>query len=341
MAENDANTVVVDSSSTAEATAVEQEIPSAGSERIEWQKTGKITPKAAPTPASEASPKAKAESAAASEAAPQEKSRDNAATRLQEILADLKTAGLSPAELKTFKREAAKTQAESSPAKPPEVKPVELAEPKEPDMNAAEYQGADGWTKYEADVRKYTRELAKYEAAKAVENYKTGQRQAEELSRVQQQIKTGREKYQDFDQKAEPIIAEFSKDLSSPVSQAIGTSPVFEHLIYTIGGDSEAFIKLAKENPLAAVKRVGVLEALILEELKGSAKETPRDDKTGQFQSAPEKKAKAVSSAPAPPAEVGGKGTPPADEVEAALESGNQSRYNELMNARDLARRKR
>ena len=80
--------------------------------KASWNKGERsiVKPKEAPAPSKEVKEPSASESdetAAAPEAAPkQEQRRDNAASRLQELLADLKKAGLSPAELKTFKRQA-------------------------------------------------------------------------------------------------------------------------------------------------------------------------------------------------------------------------------------------
>lgn len=338
MTPTDANNAVVETSSATP--EVEQSIPAAGPERIEWQKTGTL-PKAASTPAPEGEQSPK--SAPASEAGKQEK-KSPAALRLEEVLADLKAAGFDgPADLKTFKREAAKTtQAEPSPAKQPEVKAAPAAEaPTKPDMKDPKYEGDAGWELYEADVDKYNRAFASFEAKNAVEAYKREQTQQEQLKHVLKQIETGRKTYADFDQRTEPVFKALTANLDSPVSQVVGESPVFEHLMYAIGQQGEEFLALVKSNPQMALKKAVILESLVMEELsKGkTTEEKPRDDK-GQFLP-PEKKAKTVSDAPPPPHEVGGKGTPPADEVEAALKSGDQTRYNDLMNRRDLANRKR
>ena len=338
----DANPVAVDSS--AAAPEVEQSIPSAGPERIEWQKTGKITPKAAPAPASDASSKEKVESAAASEAAPQEKApkRDTAESRLAEILADLKTAGLSPAQLKTFKREAAaQTQAEPSPAKQPEQKPVQKLEPpKEPDISAAEYQGEDGWNKYEKAVRQFNKDNAKYEAAVALENYKQDQVRQAQAAKIGQEFDAAVKKYPDFQEKAAPLMTALLTDkaISPFVAEVIGNSPLLTDVVYTLGRNMDDFINLAKRDPVMALKKVAVVEHLISEEFAKSQDGKARDEK-GQF--VPEKKAKTVSEAPAPPVDVGGKGTPLADEVESAVERDDTAAYMAAKNRRDLASRKR
>lgn len=333
----DANNSVVETSSTAQ--EVEQEIPSAGPERIEWQKTGKTTPKADSTPAPEVD---KTKSAPASETGKVQEKKSPAAERLEEVLADLKSAGLTPAELKTYKREAAKqTQAEPSPAKQPEVV-QKLEAPKEPAMEDPKYAGDDGWKMYEADVRKFNKDFAEYSANQAVEKFKSDQVKAEQSKKFDAEVVEAKKRYPDFDKIAPAVATAINQDAQIPyaVKQVIEDSPVFFDLTYVLGENTEAlaeFQKLARTDPRAAIKKVILMEQGIEAKLAGT--EAARNDK-GQFQPTPEKKGKTVSSAPEPPRELGGKGTPPADEVEAALESDDQAAYNAAKNRRDLASRK-
>lgn len=332
----DANNVAVETSSTAQ--EVEQEIPSAGPERIEWQKTGKTTPKADSTPAPEVD---KTKSAPASETGKVQEKKSPAAERLEEVLADLKSAGLTPAELKTYKREAAKqTQAEPSPAKQPEAQKLEA--PKEPDMKDPKYAGNDGWEKYEADVKQFNKDNAKYEANQAVEKFKSDQVKAEQSKKFDAEVVEAKKRYPDFDKIAPAVATAINQDAQIPyaVKQVIEDSPVFFDLTYVLGENTEAlaeFQKLARTDPRAAIKKVILMEQGIEAKLAGT--DAARNDK-GQFQPTTEKKGKTVSSAPEPPRELGGKGTPPADEVEAALESDDQAAYNAAKNRRDLASRK-
>lgn len=344
MTPTDANTAAVETSSTAPAAEVEQSIPAAGPERIEWQRTGKYTPKADSTTAPEGEQSSK--SAPASEAGKPQEKKSPAAERLDEVLADLKAAGLSPAELKTFRKEAAKsTQAESSPAQTPiEVKapaPKALEAPKEPDMTDQKYQVDGGWDIYTADVVQFNKDNAKYEAALAVENYKREQTQKQQSEVIAKEFAAAEKKYPDFNEKSGPLLNTLltDKSIHPVVPEVVGNSPLFTDVLYVLGGEMADFLQLAKTDPLRAVKKVGVIEHLIAEELaKSPAAEAQRNEK-GQF--TPEKKSKAVSDAPAPPVEVGGKGTPPADEVDAALESGDTRAYIDAQNRRDLASRKR
>lgn len=319
-------------------------------QRSEWRMTGKLPEKQSEvkTKSSDTAPVKDAEtSAAASEAAPQEKHRDNAATRLQEILADLKNAGLSPAELKTFKREAQKqTPAESSPAKPPEkAAPVTTLEaPKEPSIEDPKYTGEDGWKQYEADVRKFNRELASYEAKKAVEDYKREQLQKQQIDMVQKEFAAAETKYADYKDKTQPLIDALIADMNAApeaktihpiVIDAIGSNPLCADILYVIGPQKDEFLQLARTNPLAAMEKVAVIKHLISEEFaaKATSSDKTRDEK-GQFQATPEKK---VTGAPPPPKEVGGTAAAPGDKVQESVQKRDFASYRAEMNRREMA----
>lgn len=316
-------------------------------QRTEWRMSGKLPE----TPAKEDSTPSKsdadlsAKSAPASEAGHQEKpaKRDNAETRLKELLADLKTAGFTPAELKTFKREtaAAQPKAESTPAPKIELKaePQGLEAPKEPEISAKEYQGEDGWQKYEADIKKYNRAFAEYASKKAVMEFQEGQRRDQELQRVQSQIKQGREKYQDFDEKALPVIEALGADPKSPVYEMVGRSPVFQHLVYVIGGEKDEFLALAKADPWAAVTKAAVMQALILEELKGAKGDEKPRNADGAFVKS-ETPVKKVTGAPPPVSEVGGTAAAPGDKVGEAVQKRDFASYRAEMNRKEMAARK-
>lgn len=313
-------------------------------QRAKWRMTGELPSKEGSAPSKENSETEKVETAPASEAGHQEKpKRDNAESRLKELLADLKNAGFTPAELKTFKREAAAAQpkAESTPAPKIEVKAEATADPeapKEPDIKAKEFQGEDGWEKYEAAVRKYNREFAEFASKKAVLEFQDSQRRGQELQRVQAQITEGRAKYQDFDEKAMPVIEALSADPKSPLYEMVGRSPVFQHLVYVIGGEREEFLALAKSDPWAAVSKAAVMQALIMEELKGGGKsegDKPRNaDGTFVKTESPVKK---VSGAPPPPKEVGGTAAAPGDKVEESVKKRDFASYKAEMNRKEMA----
>jgi hypothetical protein len=137
----------------ADSSTAQLEVPRDGEAYSEWRMTGKLPeakpaqPKGDSAPPKESSaegqqPKEKA--APVSETGKQDQERqkpprDNAATRLAEVLEDLKKAGISPSELKTYKREAQKAieqveQPKAEPKAAPETtaNPTELKAPTKP-----------------------------------------------------------------------------------------------------------------------------------------------------------------------------------------------------------------
>lgn len=335
----DANTVVESSPTTEVQTEVN--IPSDGPERQEWLKSGTLpAPKADSAPAKETSDAPKGESAPASEAGKDQKPRDNAETRLKELLADLKQAGLSPAELKTFKREAQKqTQAESSPAKQPEVKAAPVQELKPPVK--PKVQDFESWEAFEEAKDKWAEEMATYTAKKAVQDDRKAQAEAQQTEKLTSELTAARERYKDFDTVVAPLWQQIAtdKEIHPVVQEFVGRSTVMVDLMYAIGGDAETmskFIAAAKTDPFTAMRYAMEAERLVMAELsKTKEGKDTRNDK-GQFQASDKK----ITKAPPPPSEVTGSGTPPADEAEEALKSGDTRRYMDLENERALKSRR-
>ena len=144
------------------------EVPQDSTARQEWLQSGKLpagTPaaesKEESTPSKNASASTSEEDAAETAAASapankQEKGKPNsAADRLNEILADLKKAGFTPAELKTFKREAKAAEVAEpgkESAKPSEktANPQALEKPVKPTWEDKNPDGSKKWTSWEA-----------------------------------------------------------------------------------------------------------------------------------------------------------------------------------------------
>lgn len=316
-------------------------------QRTEWRKTGTLPSKEAPATSKEDSAAKPAETAPVSETGPQEKpKRDNAETRLKEILADLKTAGFTPAELKTFKREAkqAETKAESSPA------PVKVEAPKNEAPVKPKWEDFkeldDGWVKYEAAKDKWVEDFTEYKRKEAIADFQKQTQEEYQRQKLSQELSQGRTKYQNYDQITTPVIQALQADgMSKEITEVIGRSPVFVDLLYVIGENEagrDEFLALAKSDPWAAVRKAVIMEQLITEELAKSrdgkkAEDTPRDDKGKFLSSTPEKK---VTSAPKPPSEVGGTAAAPGDVVEEAVKKSDFSKYRMEMNRREIAARK-
>ena len=143
------------------------EVPRDGAAYAEWRQTGKLPeakpaqPKGESAPSKESTaegrePKEKVAPVSETGNKEQEKQkplRDNAASRLNELLEDLRKAGLTPAELKTFKREAQKAteQVEQPKAAPEKTEnPTEVKPPVKP-----KYEDFKTLVEYEAARAKY------------------------------------------------------------------------------------------------------------------------------------------------------------------------------------------
>jgi hypothetical protein len=285
----------------------------------------------------------------------QEPKRSTAETRLQEVLADLKRAGLSPSELKTYKREAQATLA--APAGDKDVKPAPSAAPaptqpsdllKPPvKPNFAQWTGT--WEAREAAIEKYHEENSAYQARKAVSDFQTQQAQQAQERELTAKVADANKRYGET--AGDTIVATakgiFSADSGVPgvVSALIDQSPVIVDLLYSLGSkaDVKEFVALAKSNPGADVRKIVLMEQLVQDELaKGAGKpdtatetETAARDTSGRF-----RPAKTASKAPAPPREVSGHASAPLDAVESASTGGDFKAYSRAANARDLARRR-
>jgi hypothetical protein len=347
------------------------EIPTDSEGYSNWRTTGELPakPKAAskestPAPGESAPPSEKTAPASEPGKHTQEaKPRSTAETRLNELLADLKKAGLSPAELKTFKREAQReAQADDKPKAASETtaKPAASTELKPPDKpDRANWKGT--WEELEAAMDKYHEDMAEFKAQVAVQKARQEDAQKAETERMQQKLEDAKKRY---GAEAEPKIIETAqavfgdKEVSNAVKIMLGSSDIITDLVYVMGSDAAEFaefISLAKSNPAAAVRKLVLVEKLTKDELaKGASGKqatpaeetgTPARGEDGKFLPA-EAPAKAKSKAPPPPGEVSGRASAPPDEVTSAIaahERGDPqafTRFRDAENRKEIARRK-
>jgi hypothetical protein len=289
----------------------------------------------------------------------QTKTRSTAQSRLEEILADLKQAGLSPAELKTFKREAKRLddEAAAKEAAPSEKTVNPLERPKRPKQS--DFYSEEDWEKkFEDAMDAYEQKLDSWREAeferKQVE--KTVQKD------VLDKLASAKQRYGDAAQ--DSIGAGFKSifndaQIPGAVKALINSSPVMVDLLYVMGSKSEdlaAFVELAKTDPAKAIRQAVLMEKMVADELESSSKgnkqeasekkgeienkteeaagkETPERGEDGKFVSS-----RKISKAPPPGDEIGGsKGTPP-DEAEEAAKTGDFRRFMKAENRRDLER---
>jgi hypothetical protein len=286
-------------------------------------------------------------------------SRDNAATRLNELLGDLKRAGLTPAELKSFKREAqAATPAAAAPsAAPPAAAtpaaqapaPQTLEAPKKPKV-----EDFDSYEKYEEARDQYHADQTRFEIAKALEGERTRAADAEAERRNAAMLADATERYgADAGDVIKNAAAQLVSTAEMPgvIRAMLGDSPVLGDLLYVMGskGELAAFIDLAKRSPGEAVRKLAIVEHLVKEELASkragksaaSGDGVPARANDGTFVKADgaAPPAKKVTNAPAPPSETGGRSAAPPDEVEAATKAQDFRAFRRAANERDLAAR--
>jgi hypothetical protein len=292
-------------------------------------------PSAESAPAKESSDGDKPEkSAPAPEAGkPQQekKPRSNAESRLEEILSDLRTAGLSPSELKSFKREVKQEQAKAAPEPP--AKPPAPAVKKLEDYDS---------------IEAYLEDLADHKANQRLEAYRAEERQKAEQKVIADKLAEAKTRYGDD---AEARIRSTAKSVFNDeqipmaVKALANDSPVLVDLMYVMGSDPnelDEFVALAKSNPGAAIRKLVLVEKLVQEELAkgGTPKasgngDAPERDERGKFLPA-----KKVTSAPPPPRETSGRSSPPPDAVKRAIDDGDFLSYRAEQNRRDIAKRK-
>ena len=320
----------------------------------DWRMTGAI-PEAAPEkPAEQPKPEESAPSKESAPAAqpeakqqePQPRKGKDAEARLQSILSDLREAGLSPAQLKTFKQDWQRAQAHEppAPAKAPEptAKPQGDGAPQKPKLD--DYQTFE---EYEAAKDEYFEKVAEYKAQRRLESWVQDLHAEAQQRELAARVKAATERY---GAEAEQTIRETAgalwNDQAIPdmVKTVLADSPALMDVLYTLGSDHvelSAFIDLARTNPGAAIRAAVSLEGRVGQAAPAESKPEPQRDASGRFVPAAAKPPaeKKPTDAPPPPArELSTRGSTPADEIGSAVASGDFRTYMAAANRRDLAR---
>lgn len=329
-------------------------IPASGSaEYAQWRATGELpkeTPKPADTASADTSKETTADDAGSSAAKDTQEQQRN--RRRPDVEARFKHYSDRIEALERELEQARRpkeTKADSSPAKPAAptnyqdwrkgFKPAEWTAQYIKDNPQASWEDAQAsLADYMADVRDQYR---------SVEQQITQQRQT-----VGQKLNEARERYQDFDSVATPVLQDMLKpDISREVFNVINDSPVLADLLYVIGGtdaSKQDFLDACRSNPSKALRMALLMENEIVRE-RGKAKDQPRTGK-GQF-TKPDKvdltpAKRGPENTPAPPIEIGHRGTGAMDETERAFSDigrGNPNAVRDWLkaeNAKDLRRRR-
>jgi hypothetical protein len=312
----------------------------------EWRYGSRPPAESAPAkkPPSDAKPKGEAEGDQASGTAAESESAkaaerqppSKAEKRLNELLEDLRKAGLSPSELKTFKRlSAQEDQAKAPPEKRTEKAPANGDAPKKPKQ-----EDYDTWEKYEDARDEYYDALAAFKARHAVEEDRQRQRQESAQKELTERLAEATKRY---GEEAETTIVGAAKSIfqdqaiPGAIREILNESKALVDVLYALGKDESDLADFAEQcrtDPGAAIRKVVLVEKLVLEELGKAGKSEPARDGDGKFVA----QGKKQSNAPPPARQVSGNAGPPADEVARAVEKGDFTTFREARNRADIAR---
>lgn len=341
-------TVVAESSAATPAMEVERGplVNMTGEQRAEWRKTGEMpqsvepeSPKSEESAPSDASketiseaetPKPEAETEAAKK--PQEHKKGRAEQRINELISETKRLKQEVETLKS--RPTAEPQKSPQPSSQPQTyqdwrktfKPsvwIEAYAKQNPD---ASYEDANAsMADYLGDVRDQFKSL--------------DQQRQTQTQQISAKVEDAKARYGDtFDGVVMPTVKrimgvdEITKQptVSSSVKQMFNESEVLPDLMFTLGSDPADFENFLKMAPGKQLRYIALTESLIHDELEAKAK--PPTANPGPV--------KTQTSAPKPPAEVGGRAATPSDAAESAAKAGDFRMFKQERTRRDLARLK-
>lgn len=240
--------------------------------------------------------------------------------RLKQELETLKTAKPGP------KAETKPAETQTAPAQPQPTRPKPAIEDKD----------KDGKPKY-ATYEDFVEDLSDWKVEQRMAAQQRDQQQQTQKQRIESAITEGKAIYgEDFGKIADETAGVIGQDAEIPliIKQRIGRSDILPHLVYTLGNDSAelaSFVKLAKSDQFKALDLIALTESLIREELAGK-QQTETKTET--------QPAKPKTSAPPPPAEVGGRAATPGDQLEAAAKASDFRSFKAEANRRAIARLK-
>lgn len=331
----------------------------------EWRLTGKVPVQAqaekqtkpkqetsAPSPSAEGesdgastTPDEPEETAPAPEAGKkkQEFRKGSAADRLNELISDLRRAGLTPSELKTFRKEV-----QAQPAQPPAQTSVTPPPPKK--LTEPKLEEFKTWEEFRAAERAFNAQQVDERIQAAVTEFQRQHAQAEVNRQAAERLRKARERY---GEEAEGFIRSAASSvfgdqtIHPALKEIVNDSPVIEDLLYVMGSDPvklERFVQTARTNLREAVREVVTLEQTIKDQLKPASNgtspangttdhTTPERDESGRF--LPAKK-----EAPPPAREVSGRASLPPNEADAAFHRGDVRAYFDRKNREQIAQRK-
>ncbi|HEY1896699.1 MAG TPA: hypothetical protein VGG62_10525 [Terracidiphilus sp.] len=242
------------------------------------------------------------------------------------------------------KRDALRQEA-APPAKKEDVKAEPSTAPENGRPVKPKQEDFDDWDKYDKAQDKYVEDLADWKAAQRIEATAQRQRQESLTAEMQKRLDSAKERYGEESETTITTTAKsiFSDDKVPPaIKAALGRSEVIVDALYVIGSDATEFadfLKLAKTDPLEALRKWFTVEALVKEELKsGTTKAATERAPDGKFVAAEKAEKPARREAPPPPRELNGNAAPPGDERERAAKTNDFRSFKADADRRDVAR---
>ena len=310
-------------------------------QRNEFRNTGKMPeskPKADPAPAGKPS-EASAESAADSETAQQQEHTEPHAASKPKQTAEERIAQLE-ATIEKIRKGAGLERTAKPESSPTETKPQNQPQPpktyqewRTKAFNASkwveEYVKANPETSYEEANAAMSDFLAEVR-----DGFRQRNAQEEAYNRdLKAKLDEAKGRYENFDEVMWPTLKEINGDTSihQSVKDMLSESEILPHVLYVIGNkasDKAEFYQMARSSPAKAKRYLASVEQLIYQELEGQKP---------LVEAAP---VKPKTSAPKPPAEVGGRANAPGDTLVAAAAANDFRSFKAEINRRALAGRK-
>ena len=314
-------------------------------QRNEFRSTGKMPeakPKAEPASAKEPT-EAPAESAAESETAQQQEHTEIRTSPKPKQTAEERIAQLE-ATIEKIRKGAGLERTAKSESSTTEPAPRQESQAQQQPKNYQEWRKTFKPPQWVEEFAKANPE-ASYEDANAAmadfladvrDGFKQREAQFEARNReLNAKLDEAKSRYENFDQVMWPTLNEITQDpaINQSVKDMLDESEILPHVLFTIGSkpaDRADFIQMAKSNPAKAKRFLASVENLIYAELDGN-KSTPHVEKPP---------AKQQTSAPKPPAEVGGRASAPGDSLVAAAAANDFRAFKAELNRRALASHK-
>jgi len=308
-------------------------------QRSEYKKTG-VLPKAPEPKKTEevAPPQPEPKGESAAEAEPAKGKQEHTEKQPKKPTAEERIAQLEATIEKIRKGAGIERKAEPAPA-PVEPKAENAQQQPKPPQNYKEWFKQFDAETWENDYveKNPTHTFSQMNAALAdylgdvrEEFARHAEAQRASLAKTSEKLQDAEKRYgAKFDDVVVPTLKAINEKIVPPIRQLLEECEVLPDLLFTIGDEQGGIDKFLAMPPGKQARYIALTEALIQEQLSGKAEEVK-----------PEPPAKPQTSAPKPPAEVGGRASTPDDPLVSAAKAGDYRRFSAESTRQALARLK-